>query len=138
MRSAGPCTTQAVRWSPFLQACTPLGPYTQRRYLRYARSKLCNVLTSVELQRRARAAGLPLTTAAVSPGVVATGIWGNLPRVWRILVRPLARLFAKTPRQARRGCLPSPYPAVCLPMLWPVADHWSMLFSVHAVGSASA
>jgi hypothetical protein len=64
------------------------------------------VLTSAELQRRARAAGLPLTTAAVSPGVVATGIWGNLPRVWRILVRPLARLFAKTPRQARAVALP--------------------------------
>jgi NAD(P)-dependent dehydrogenase (short-subunit alcohol dehydrogenase family) len=84
-----------------------------RRYLRYARSKLCNMLTAAELQRRARGAGLALTTAAVSPGVVATGIWGNLPRVWRVLVRPLARLFAKTPRQARAGPLPAPVALLC-------------------------
>ncbi|KAK9832786.1 hypothetical protein WJX81_000806 [Elliptochloris bilobata] len=68
-------------------------------YLRYARSKLCNVLTAAELQRRARAAGLALTTASVSPGIVATNLWDNLPVFWRAPVRLLVRRFCLTPRQ---------------------------------------
>ena len=63
------------------------------------------MLTAAELQRRARDAGLPLTTASVSPGIVATNIWDNLPRFWRAPVRALVRRFCQTPRQARASPL---------------------------------
>ena len=49
----------------------------------YAVSKLCNVLFSQELARRA--AGTGLTTYALHPGVVASDIWRRVP--WP--VRPL-------------------------------------------------
>ena len=92
------------------------------RYLRYARSKLCNVLTAAELQRRARAAGLAITTASVSPGIVATSIFDNLPGVWSALIRPLARRFYQTPRQARTRASSSmcaQLPACgCMPAVW--------------------
>ena len=95
-----------------------------RRYLRYARSKLCNVLTAAELQRRARDAGLPLTTASVSPGIVATNIWDNLPRFWRAPVRALVRRFCQTPRQARPSSWHRPFG-------WPFPD----FFALHSLAN---
>ena len=98
------------------------GPsHVTRRYLRYARSKLCNVLTAAELQRRARDAGLPLTAASVSPGIVATNIWDNLPRFWRAPVRALVRRFCQTPRQVRIPPLCAPAKALIgWPVLYPM------------------
>ena len=52
----------------------------------YAVSKLCNVLFSAELARRAQARGI--TTYAVHPGTVASDIWRRVP--WP--VRPLIKL----------------------------------------------
>jgi NAD(P)-dependent dehydrogenase (short-subunit alcohol dehydrogenase family) len=60
----------------------------------YAVSKLCNVLFTQELARRAPAA----TVVAVHPGVVASDIWRTLPRV----VRPVVTRFMKSPEAGAR------------------------------------
>nr|BAO66515.1 retinol dehydrogenase [Streptomyces sp. MJ635-86F5] len=74
----------------------------ERSYSRtgqYARSKLANLLFARELQRRARAAGMPLLSLAVDPGLTATDI-GVLPRPVTLLMR----LFLKS---ADEGAQPS-------------------------------
>jgi NAD(P)-dependent dehydrogenase (short-subunit alcohol dehydrogenase family) len=57
----------------------PLGDprVPRRRYIRwqaYAQSKLANLLFAFELDRRARKAGLPLTSVAAHPGYTRTGL----------------------------------------------------------------
>jgi retinol dehydrogenase-12 len=59
----------------------------------YAVSKLCNVLFSAELGRRLDGTGV--TTYALHPGVVASGIWRRVP--WP--VRPLITRRLLTPDQ---------------------------------------
>jgi retinol dehydrogenase 12 len=59
----------------------------------YAVSKLCNVLFSAELARRA--AGRGITTYALHPGVVASDIWRRVP--WP--VRPLIKLRMIRPEE---------------------------------------
>ena len=56
----------------------------------YEVSKLANVLFSAELGRRLEGSGV--TTYALHPGVIASGIWRNVP--WPI--RPVAKLFMKS------------------------------------------
>jgi NAD(P)-dependent dehydrogenase (short-subunit alcohol dehydrogenase family) len=56
----------------------------------YGVSKLANILFSAELGRRL--AGSGVTTYALHPGVIASGIWRNVP--WPL--RPLIRLFMKS------------------------------------------
>jgi NAD(P)-dependent dehydrogenase (short-subunit alcohol dehydrogenase family) len=53
----------------------------------YAVSKLCNVLFTRGLARRLEGQGI--ASFAVHPGVVASDIWRRLPRVVRLLSRPL-------------------------------------------------
>jgi NAD(P)-dependent dehydrogenase (short-subunit alcohol dehydrogenase family) len=48
------------------------GPY--RRWNAYGQSKLANLLFTVELDRRARAAGLPVTAVAAHPGYTRTNL----------------------------------------------------------------
>ena len=64
----------------------------ERRYSAfgaYSRSKLANVLFTFELARRLEGTGV--TANCLHPGVVATGIFRNLPRWMRmVFVRPLA------------------------------------------------
>jgi NAD(P)-dependent dehydrogenase (short-subunit alcohol dehydrogenase family) len=45
-----------------------------RRWTAYAETKLANLLLTFELDRRARAAGLPVTALAAHPGLAATGL----------------------------------------------------------------
>jgi NAD(P)-dependent dehydrogenase (short-subunit alcohol dehydrogenase family) len=59
----------------------------------YAVSKLCNVLFSAELARRARPRGI--TSYALHPGVVASDIWRRVP--WP--ARPLIKLRMLSPEQ---------------------------------------
>lgn len=71
-------------------------------YTQYARSKLCNVLWTLELQRRLLKAGPPgehITAYCISPGRVATNIFNNIPGCLRPLVQGLARVCFKTPAQ---------------------------------------
>jgi retinol dehydrogenase 12 len=62
----------------------------------YAVSKLCNVLFSAELARRAGGRGI--TTYALHPGVVASDIWRRVP--WPI--RPLIKLRMISPEEGAR------------------------------------
>jgi NAD(P)-dependent dehydrogenase (short-subunit alcohol dehydrogenase family) len=50
------------------------GSAAYRAWRAYAQSKLANLLWSVELDRRVRAAGLPVTAVAAHPGVCSTGL----------------------------------------------------------------
>jgi retinol dehydrogenase-12 len=65
----------------------------------YAVSKLCNVLFSAELARRAQARGI--TTYAVHPGMVASDIWRRVP--WP--VRPLIKLRMISPEEGAKTSL---------------------------------
>lgn len=71
----------------------------------YGVSKLANILFSAELARRPEASGL--TTYAVHPGPVGTNIWRHAP----FFVRPLIKLFTRSPREGARTpiyCAASP------------------------------
>lgn len=69
------------------------------RYSAYARSKLCNVLHTAELQRRLRPAGIQ--AFSVSPGRVYTGMTANLVPSLKWLIEPLVRLSFQSPAQVR-------------------------------------
>lgn len=62
----------------------------------YAVSKLCNVLFTQELARRAHGRGV--TAYALHPGVVASGIWRRVP--WP--VRPLIKLRMRSTQEGAR------------------------------------
>jgi NAD(P)-dependent dehydrogenase (short-subunit alcohol dehydrogenase family) len=84
----------------------------ERRYSRwgaYAQSKLANLLFAFELDRRLKAAGLPLISVAAHPGYSATNLQLSGPPLYERLVLRLAnRLIAQT---AEMGALPILYAA---------------------------
>ncbi len=84
----------------------------ERRYNRwraYSQSKLANLLFMRELDRRARAAGLPLTSVAAHPGYAATHLQSaSPPLIDRTVLGVLNRVVAQS---AERGALPSLYAA---------------------------
>ncbi len=84
----------------------------QRRYNRwraYSQSKLANLLFMRELDRRARAAGLPLTSVAAHPGYAATHLQSaSPPLIDRTVLGVLNRVVAQS---AEHGALPSLYAA---------------------------
>ncbi|WP_345711928.1 SDR family NAD(P)-dependent oxidoreductase [Kineococcus glutinatus] len=70
----------------------------------YARSKLANALTALELDRRLRAAGSPVTSVLAHPGMARTPMQdgpGSLPA--RLVVRLLVPVLARSTEQ---GTLP--------------------------------
>lgn len=84
----------------------------QRRYARWAayrQSKLANLLFALELDRRLRAARLPLISVAAHPGYSATNLQLSGPPLHeRIAMRLANRLFAQS---AEMGALPILYAA---------------------------
>ena len=76
----------------------------------YGNSKLANLLFSLELQRRAEAAGSPLTSTAAHPGVTATNLvaspdgMGSIPLLGP-LSRPFTRLLLPGARQGAEATL---------------------------------
>jgi len=91
-------------------------PRTERGYQRwraYSASKLANLQFTLELDRRARAAGLELTSVAAHPGFAATELQTTGPQLGGS--SPWARLLAVvTPvvgQSADAGALPSLYAA---------------------------
>ena len=84
----------------------------ERRYFRwtaYGQSKLANLLFMRELDRRARAAGLPLTSVAAHPGYSATNLQAAAaPAVDRAVMAVLNRVVAQ---DAEHGALPTLYAA---------------------------
>jgi len=74
---------------------------TYRAQQSYANSKLANLLFALELQRRATAQGVPLSSTAAHPGMCATGLFvdpegiGANPVV-RTVGPPLAKVFLQS------------------------------------------
>lgn len=64
-----------ARRAPLEEPRRPHGHY--RRWQVYSQSKLANLLFTYELDRRARAAGLPLKALAAHPGYAATNLIAN-------------------------------------------------------------
>jgi NAD(P)-dependent dehydrogenase (short-subunit alcohol dehydrogenase family) len=84
----------------------------KRRYSRwraYGNSKLANLLFMRELDRRARAAGLPLVSVAAHPGYTATNLqFAAPPLADRVVMRVLNLAVAQ---KADQGVLPPLYAA---------------------------
>jgi NAD(P)-dependent dehydrogenase (short-subunit alcohol dehydrogenase family) len=81
-----------------------------KRWGAYGQSKLANLLFCFELDRRARAAGLPLLSMAAHPGYAATNLQfaGPEARHERLLMSVTNRLIAQP---AEMGALPTLYAA---------------------------
>jgi NAD(P)-dependent dehydrogenase (short-subunit alcohol dehydrogenase family) len=83
------------------------GSSTYRRWPAYAQSKLANLLCSVELDRRARSAGLAVTSLAAHPGLAATELVrsgpGSINRVAGHVMHAVSRLLSQS---ALRGAWP--------------------------------
>jgi NAD(P)-dependent dehydrogenase (short-subunit alcohol dehydrogenase family) len=54
-----------------------LPPRRYHRWLVYAQTKLANLLFTFELDRRARAAGIPVTAVAAHPGLASTDLMAS-------------------------------------------------------------
>jgi NAD(P)-dependent dehydrogenase (short-subunit alcohol dehydrogenase family) len=89
-----------------------------RRWSAYGQSKLANLLFMLELDRRARAAGLPLVSVAAHPGYSATNLqFAAPPLVDRAVMRVLNVVVAQS---ADKGAL-SPLYAATMPDLPPAS-----------------
>jgi NAD(P)-dependent dehydrogenase (short-subunit alcohol dehydrogenase family) len=84
-----------------------------RRWRAYGQSKLANLLFTLELQRRADAAGAALLAAAAHPGFAATNLQtGNIRMTGRRRTEPLVRLGNRLFSQSdAAGALPSLFAA---------------------------
>jgi len=75
----------------------------------YARSKFANVLFGLELDRRLRAAGSPVSSLLAHPGYAATNLQSNGPTgLVSLLAKPANLLLAQP---ASRGAIPQLYAA---------------------------
>jgi NAD(P)-dependent dehydrogenase (short-subunit alcohol dehydrogenase family) len=85
------------------------GERRYRRWRAYAQSKLANLLFMRELDRRAREAGLALTSVAAHPGYTATNLqFASPPLVDRLVMRVGNVVLAQS---AEKGTLPPLYAA---------------------------
>lgn len=82
-----------------------------RRWQAYAESKLANLLFTFELERRARAAGLPLKALAAHPGYTSTGLMGAGRAAAgegdHVRTRILSAAFAVAGQSSAMGALPT-------------------------------
>jgi len=90
---------------------------TYRGSQAYANSKLANLLFALELQRRAVAHRVPLSSTAAQPGLSATGLFVDpegvgANRFVRTLGPPLAKVFVQS---AAAGSVPVLYAAAMAP-----------------------
>ena len=85
------------------------GEHRYSRWGAYAQSKLANLLFMLELDRRLKAAGLPMISVAAHPGYSATNLQLSGPPPWqRIFLRIANRVVAQS---AEIGALPILYAA---------------------------
>jgi NAD(P)-dependent dehydrogenase (short-subunit alcohol dehydrogenase family) len=84
-----------------------------RKWPAYAQSKLANLLFTLELQRRAHAAGSPLIAAAAHPGYAATNLQARGPQMSGSVLGELAAKAgnALLGQSAAAGALPTLYAA---------------------------
>jgi NAD(P)-dependent dehydrogenase (short-subunit alcohol dehydrogenase family) len=96
-----------ARRAPLEDPRLPNGRY--RRWLAYADSKLANQLFTFELERRARAAGLPLKALAAHPGYASTSLMGTgrIGENTKLRTRILTAAFAVAGQSAEMGALPT-------------------------------
>ncbi len=85
-----------------------VGPYRSQRA--YANSKLANLMFAFELQRRASAHGLRLTSTAAHPGYSATGLVADpegagANRLVRTVLPPLVSAFTQSAANGARAIL---------------------------------
>ncbi len=82
-----------------------------RRWIAYADSKLANLLFTFELERRARAADLPLKALAAHPGYASTSLMGSGRTAAgegdKVRTRILTAAFAVAGQSAGMGALPT-------------------------------
>jgi NAD(P)-dependent dehydrogenase (short-subunit alcohol dehydrogenase family) len=85
------------------------GERDYKRWRAYGRSKLANLLYMLELDRRLKAAGIPLVSVAAHPGYAATNLQLSAPPLQeRILMRITNLVIAQS---AEMGALPILYAA---------------------------
>jgi NAD(P)-dependent dehydrogenase (short-subunit alcohol dehydrogenase family) len=86
-------------------------PAHYQRWQAYAGSKLANLLFTYELERRARAGGLPLTALAAHPGYASTSLMGtgrtDAGEGHHVRTRILTAAFAIAGQSAEMGALPT-------------------------------
>lgn len=79
----------------------------------YSMSKLANLLFTMELHRRARAAGVDLTAAAAHPGYSSTRLQSTGPQMaGRRIEAQLWKVLNLVGQSAQQGALPTVYAAV--------------------------
>ena len=77
----------------------------------YGHSKLANLLFARALARRFR--GTARTANALHPGVIATGLWRNLPAITHVVTPVLSALAFKTvPQGAATQCWAATHPSL--------------------------
>ena len=96
-----------ARRAPLNDPRLPDGHY--RRWQAYAGSKLANLLFTFELERRARAADLPLKALAAHPGYASTGLMGagRIGESTKVRTRILTGAFAVAGQSPEMGALPT-------------------------------
>jgi NAD(P)-dependent dehydrogenase (short-subunit alcohol dehydrogenase family) len=85
------------------------GEQKYARWAAYSQSKLANLLFALELDRRLRAAGLPLISVAAHPGYSATNLQLSGPPLHERIAMRLANRFVA--QSAEMGALPLLYAA---------------------------
>jgi NAD(P)-dependent dehydrogenase (short-subunit alcohol dehydrogenase family) len=89
------------------------GQKRYRKWRAYAQSKLANLLFTYELDRRLRAAGLPMTSVACHPGYAATNLQFVGPRLEGSTVAEAVQAWSNRllAQDAAQGALPTLYAA---------------------------
>ena len=82
-----------------------LAPPPSNWYRAYARTKLCSLLFTAELQRRLEQRGSSITAYTASPGRVNTNIFHSVRGLLRAPLHLLARAFFQTPAQGAQTVL---------------------------------
>jgi NAD(P)-dependent dehydrogenase (short-subunit alcohol dehydrogenase family) len=96
-----------TRTAPLYDPRQPQARY--RRWQSYSQSKLSNLLFTFELDRRAYAAGLPLTALAAHPGYSATGLMHSTTSTGgsNVIGRFLTAAFTLLGQPSELGALPT-------------------------------
>jgi NAD(P)-dependent dehydrogenase (short-subunit alcohol dehydrogenase family) len=106
-------SSQMHRVAPRAPLGDPRGKRHYSKWLAYGESKLANLLFMRELDRRARAAGLALTSVAAHPGYSATQLQTSGPQLagTSLTARVMAAATPLLGQPPAMGALPSLYAA---------------------------